>query len=310
DEDQRGLRLLRFIGGADRGPNGHHQLRLDLVNIQWINFVAASKNVAQEWSSQLFRYATNSFVNNPSFYDMLERSWTKLSVSRDADNLIALKTIYKLFAHHKDDKKRVEKALETCCLLTAKKDSVDAKEFTFDAFLRFYTCLCPRTDIDQICIDFGTPGSNEIIYPYANEAKARELIAKFEPDNAFVEKGVTSSRARAVLSSIVRSCSPGCRCVELDCWDGNRAEEEPIITHGYTMCSEVPFRETMEAIAESAFKVSDYPSSCHLRTTARKPKQQAKMVKLIKDILAIDFCRSRSIRIRYACLHKGRAAPW
>lgn len=34
----------------------------------------------------------------------------------------------------------------------------------------------------------------------------------------------------------------GCRCVELDVWKGRTTEEEPVITHGFTMTSEISFK--------------------------------------------------------------------
>lgn len=47
------------------------------------------------------------------------------------------------------------------------------------------------------------------------------------------------------------------RCVELDFWNGRT--DEPIIVHGYTFVPEILAKEVLEAIAECAFKTSDYP---------------------------------------------------
>uniref|UniRef100_A0A4X2KMV6 1-phosphatidylinositol 4,5-bisphosphate phosphodiesterase n=1 Tax=Vombatus ursinus TaxID=29139 RepID=A0A4X2KMV6_VOMUR len=76
----------------------------------------------------------------------------------------------------------------------------------------------------------------------------------------------------------------GCRCVELDCWKGKPPEEEPIITHGFTMTTDILFKDAVEAIAESAFKTSLYPVILSFENHVDSPRQQAKMAEYCRTI--------------------------
>lgn len=84
------------------------------------------------------------------------------------------------------------------------------------------------------------------------------------------------SSVEGYISALVR----GCRCVEVDCWDG--VGGEPEVNHGRTMTSSISFREVMRTINKHAFNKSKFPLWISLEVHCN-PTQQATMVDIIKS---------------------------
>ncbi|NXL98873.1 PLCD4 phosphodiesterase, partial [Tyrannus savana] len=73
-------------------------------------------------------------------------------------------------------------------------------------------------------------------------------------------------RGQSSIEGYIRALKRGCRCLEVDCWDGPNGE--PMVYHGHTFTSKIPFREVVSTLGKYAFKVR-HPSpgagSCGIR---------------------------------------------
>ncbi|XP_034149434.1 1-phosphatidylinositol 4,5-bisphosphate phosphodiesterase eta-1 isoform X7 [Esox lucius] len=74
----------------------------------------------------------------------------------------------------------------------------------------------------------------------------------------------------------------GCRCVEVDCWDG--PDGEPMVQHGYTLTSKITFKSVIETIDKYAFINNPYPVILSIENHC-SIQQQKKIAKHLREIL-------------------------
>ncbi|KAM6162632.1 1-phosphatidylinositol 4,5-bisphosphate phosphodiesterase zeta-1 [Erethizon dorsatum] len=165
-----------------------------------------------------------------------------------------------------------EKAKSIASEIIQKYEPVDevrkAHQMSLEGFTRYMyspECLLFKQECTNVYQDMTYPLSDYFISSSHNTYLVSDQL-------------VGPSDLWGYVSALVK----GCRCLEIDCWDGS--QDEPVVYHGYTLTSKLLFKTVIQAINKYAFMTSEYPVVLSLENHC-SPSQQEVMA----DILQTTF---------------------
>ncbi|XP_021428250.2 inactive phospholipase C-like protein 2 isoform X2 [Oncorhynchus mykiss] len=135
----------------------------------------------------------------------------------------------------------------------------------FTSYLTSMECHLFDPEHSKMCQDMSQPLSHY----YINSSHNTYLI-----EDQF--------RGPSDITGYIRALKMGCRCVEVDVWDG--PDDEPVVYTGYTLTSPVLFRCVLDVIGCFSFAASECPLILCLENHC-SPCQQRVMLQHLRRIL-------------------------
>ncbi|MGH0157243.1 UNVERIFIED_CONTAM: hypothetical protein FKN15_030868, partial [Acipenser sinensis] len=238
-----------------------------------LDLVASSEEEAVQWVTGLKKVIRLS--------DNLNSKQKQEHCLRKADTNSDSKMTFKELKHFlgeiniKVDDLYAEKLFNEC-------DRSHSKTLEGSEIEEFYKRLTYRNEIEVIYSKYASSKGKMSVEDLGNFLRMEQredvglneavtLIQKYELDEAVL-----------CYLYLVWALTKGCRCVELDCWDGPNGD--PVIYHGYTLTSKILFKDVIRTVKEYAFKNSEYPVVLSLETHCSMDQQKV-MAHHMKTIL-------------------------
>ncbi|KGL84692.1 1-phosphatidylinositol 4,5-bisphosphate phosphodiesterase eta-2, partial [Tinamus guttatus] len=266
--------LKQTFDEADKNGDGSLSINEVLQLMHKLNV-----NLPRQKVKQMFKEADTDDNQGVLGFDEFCAFYKMMSTRRD------LYLLMLTYSNHKDylDTDDLRRFLE----IEQKMTSV-TKEHCLEIVSKFEPCLENKKEgalgIDGFTNYMRSP-SGDIFNPehyQVNQDMSYPLSHYFitSSHNTYLTGDQLMSQSRMDMYAWV--LQSGCRCVEVDCWDG--PDGEPIVHHGYTLTSKILFKDVIETINRYAFVKNEYPVILSIENHC-SVVQQKKMAQYLTEIL-------------------------
>ncbi|XP_058708773.1 1-phosphatidylinositol 4,5-bisphosphate phosphodiesterase zeta-1 [Poecile atricapillus] len=238
------------------------QINFDEDHLKHIFKKTVDKQSGNIISMDDFRAIYRALVHRPEFEELFKAYSTDGKILPDSQ---LLKFLIK-------EQFQTEANETTALEIIMKYEPIDEvrkkRQLSFEGFIRYMN--------SDECSIFKS--QHKTVYQDMNQPLCDYFISSSHNTYLIADQLMGPSHLWGYTSALLK----GCRCLEIDCWDGTN--NEPIVYHGHTLTSKIPFRSVIHVIDKYAFMSSAYPVILSLENHC-SPKQQEVMADCLKSIL-------------------------
>ncbi|NXG08071.1 PLCZ1 phosphodiesterase, partial [Sakesphorus luctuosus] len=241
---------------------GKMQVYFDQTHLKHIFKKTLDRQVGQLINVDDFKAIYRAIVHRTEFHDLFR------SYSPDGKVLPDTQLIKFLIKEQFQTEANETNAFE----IISKYEPIDEvrkkKQMSLEGFIRYM--------ISEECSIFKS--QHKTIYQDMDQPLSDYFISSSHNTYLMSDQLMGPSDLWGYISALLK----GCRCLEIDCWDGPK--NEPIVYHGHTLTSKIQFCSVIRVIDKYAFSSSAYPLVLSLENHC-STQQQKVMAAYLKDIL-------------------------
>ncbi|XP_047399012.1 1-phosphatidylinositol 4,5-bisphosphate phosphodiesterase delta-4 [Sciurus carolinensis] len=225
-------------------------------------FQAADKSRSGTLEGEEFVHFYQALTKRTEVHEMFE------NFSDDGQKLTLLEFVDFLREEQKEKERASDLALELIDRYEPSDSGKLRHVLSLDGFLS-YLCSKDGDIFNPACLPIYQDMTQPLSHYFINSSHNTYLVGDQLCGQSSVE-------------GYIRALKRGCRCVEVDVWDGPNGE--PMVYHGHTLTSRILFKDVVATVKQYAFQASEYPLILSLENHCTWEQQQT-MVHHLTEIL-------------------------